>query len=173
MKQTRSIGRSVKVTFDIEKLLDIRAEMKKRYAARVGVLGQKNGRSSGEQGNADIGMVHEFGSLSRHIPRRSFLEMPLALKMPEYAATFGASLMKAIDEGNLRPAFVKLGIKGEQVVQMAFASGGFGVWPALKLSTLYRKHPKGFSRFTKEHNDQILIDTGQLRRSITSDVVTK
>ena len=173
MKQTRSIGRNVKVTFDIEKLLAIRAEMKKRYRARVGVLGQKNSRDSGEKGNADIGLAHEMGVLSRNLPRRSFLEMPLTLKMPEYAATFGASLMKAIDSGNLKPAFISLGIQGEQGVQAACASGGFGVWPALKLSTLYRKHPKGFSRFTKEHNDQILIDTGQLRRSITSDVVTK
>ncbi len=162
MKQTRSIGRSVKVTFDIGKLLEIRAEMKKRYAARVGVLGQKANRNSGEKTNADIGLVHEMGSLSRKIPRRSFLEMPLTLKMPEYAKRFGADLMKAIDEGNLRPAFTRLGIKGEQVVQLAFASRGFGVWPANAPSTIARKG-----------SSQPLIDTAQLRRSITSDVVTK
>ena len=156
MKQIRSIGRSVKITFDIEKLLEIRVELKKRYVARVGVLGQKTGRDSGEKTNADIGLVHEFGSISKNIRRRSFLEMPLTLKMPEYAATFGAALMKAIDEGNLKPAFVKLGIKGEQVVQLAFASKGFGTW--------YQNPKTGRGS---------LIDTAQLRRSITSDVVTK
>ncbi len=188
MKQTRSIGRHVKVTFDIGKLLEIRAEMKKRYVARVGVLGQKNNRfaqqknesaeayrlrakklvkiasalNNDQKTNADIGLVHEMGSLSRHIPRRSFLEMPLTLKMPEYAKRFGADLMKVIDEGNLRPAFTRLGIKGEQVVQLAFASRGFGVWPANAPSTVARKG-----------SSQPLIDTAQLRRSITSDVVTK
>jgi len=188
MKQTRSISRNVKITFDIEKLLAIRAEMKKKYVARVGVLGQKTNRApqlTGEsheqykkrvQGlkksgflpeneaktNADIGLTHEMGSMARHIPRRSFLEMPLTLKMPEYAARFGQDLMKAIDEGNLKPAFIRLGIKGEQVVQTAFASRGFGIWPANAPSTVSRKG-----------SAQPLIDTAQLRRSITSDVRTK
>lgn len=188
MKQTKSIGRNVKITFDIEKLLAIRSEMRKKYIARVGVLGQKTNRAPMEAGeshesykarvqklkksgavpesdsktNADIGLVHEMGSRSMHIPRRSFLEMPLTLKMPEYAATFGAQLMKAIDAGNIKPAFTLLGIKGEQVVQLAFASRGFGVWPANAPSTISRKG-----------SSQPLIDTAQLRRSITSDVVTQ
>lgn len=182
MKQIRSIGRNVKVTFDITKLLEVRSELAKKYVARVGVLGQKNNRvpmetgesheqyklrvrklnknqsspESEQQSNADIGLVHELGSLSRNIRRRSFLEMPLTLKMPEYAAKFGQELTKAIDEGNLKPIFIKLGIKGEQVVQMAFASRGFGTW--------YQNPKTGRGS---------LIDTAQLRRSITSDVVSK
>lgn len=188
MKQTRSIGRHVKITFDIEKLLAIRAELKKRYVARVGVLGQKTNRApmqagesheqykarvnklrkqnllpeNDDQTNADIGLLHEMGSASRHIPRRSFLEMPLTMKMPEYAGRFGKDLSRGLDEGNIRPAFVRLGIKGEQVVQLAFASRGFGVWPANAPLTVARKG-----------SSQPLIDTAQLRRSITSDVVTK
>ena len=82
--------------------------------------------------------------------------MPLTLKMPSYAKTFGTQLLKAIEEGNLKPVFVNLGIKGEQVVQMAFATKGFGQW---------WQNPKT--------GRGSLIDTAQLRRSITSDVVTK
>lgn len=182
MIKTRSIGRNIRVTFDISKLLEVRAELAKRYKARVGVLGQKTNRVPMEAGetheqyalrvkklkkdgsspendgrtNADIGLVHEVGSVSRNIRRRSFLEMPLTLKMPEYAAKFGQELMKGIDEGNLKPAFTRLGVKGEQVVQLAFASKGFGTW---------WQNPKT--------GRGSLIDTAQLRRSITSDVVAK
>lgn len=189
MKKIRSIGRNVKVTFDIEKLLNIRAELAKRYVTRVGVLGQKTNRIPQQEGesheryklrvkklqkdsptqadnegqtNADIGLIHEMGSRSMHIPRRSFLDMPLTMKMPEYAAKFGQDLMKAIDEGNLKPAFVNLGIKGEQVVQLAFSSRGFGIWPSNAPYTI-----------AKKGSSQPLIDTAQLRRSITSDVITK
>lgn len=182
MKQVKSIGRNIKVTFDIEKLLDVKKELAKRYTARVGVLGQKTNRVPMEAGetheqyqlrvkklkkdssfpdnegqtNADIGLVHEVGSLSKNIRRRSFLEMPLTLKMPDYSKKFGEELMKAIDAGNLKPAFIRLGIKGEQVVQLAFASKGFGQW--------YQNPKTGRGS---------LIDTAQLRRSITSDVVMK
>jgi hypothetical protein len=82
--------------------------------------------------------------------------MPLTLKMPEYYKTFGNQLMKAIDEGNLKPVFTDLGIKGEQIVQLAFATKGFGQW--------YQNPKTGKGS---------LIDTAQLRRSITSDVQTK
>ena len=189
MKKIRSIGRNVKISIDIEKLLNIKAELAKHYVTRVGVLGQKTNRIPQEAGesheryklrvrkllkdrpsqaenerqtNADIGLVHEMGSMSRHIPRRSFLEMPLTLKMPEYAKTFGAQIMKAIDEGNIKPVFVNMGIKGEQVVQLAFASRGFGIWPGNAPYTI-----------AKKGSSQPLIDTAQLRRSISSDVIMK
>lgn len=183
MKQTRSIGKNVKISFDIENLLNIKRELAKKYIARVGVLGQKTNRvpmlegesheryklrvkklskdkasQSENEGktNADIGAVHEFGSLSKNIRRRSFLEMPLVLKMPEYYKTFGPKLMKAFENGDIKPVYTQLGIKGEQVVQMAFATKGFGQW--------YQNPKTGRGS---------LIDTAQLRRSITSDVVSK
>lgn len=183
MKKTVSFGKNIKVTLDIEKILKMEEEIKKKYIARVGVLGQKNNRvpmlegesheryklrveklaknkpessSGNEKTNAEIGLIHEFGSQALNIRRRSFLEMPLTLKMPQYAKTFGDQLMKAIDDGNLKPVYVNLGIKGEQVVQMAFASKGFGQW---------WQNPKT--------GRGSLIDTAQLRRSITSDVVSK
>lgn len=189
MKQIKSIGKNIKVSYDIEKLLTVRSELAKKLMARVGVLGQKTNRipmltgesheryqlrvkkmlkdnpkilDNKEKTNAEIGLDHEMGSMSRHIPRRSFLEMPLTTKMPDYGKKFGENLMKALDEGNIRPAFVNLGIKGEQVVQLAFASRGFGLWA-----------PNAESTIQKKGSSQPLIDTAQLRKSITSDVVTK
>ena len=107
MKQIKSIGKDIKVTLDIEKLLKIREQLSLKLASRVGILGSKTNRIpmiTGEsheryklrvkklmkdkpsqaenegQTNADIGLAHEMGVISKHIPRRSFLEMPLQLK---------------------------------------------------------------------------------------------
>jgi hypothetical protein len=188
MKQIKTIGRNISVKLDMDKLVRMREEMAKRYIARVGVLGSKTNRIpmlTGEsheryklrvkkilkdrpelagndaKTNAEIGLVHEMGSMSQHIPRRSFLEMPLTLKMPDYANKFGDQLMKAIDDGNIKPVYTNLGIKGEQVVQLAFASRGFGIWAPNAASTIQRKK-----------SSSPLIDTAQLRRAITSDVVS-
>lgn len=188
MNQRKTIGRNISVNLDITKLVKMKEELAKRYIARVGVLGQKTNRipmltgesheryqlrvkkilkdrpelaENTEKTNAEIGLVHEMGTLNKRPPRRSFLEMPLNLKMPNYAKTFSNKLMKAIDEGNIKPVYVDLGIKGEQVVQLAFASRGFGIWPANAESTIARKG-----------SSSPLIDTTQLRRSITSDVVS-
>lgn len=188
MKKKTSIGKNISVTLNMEKLLNLRQELGKGYAVRVGVLGQKSNRipmvtgetheayrlrvkkilkststlKNTEKTNAEIGLKQELGSLSEHIPRRSFLEMPLMLKMPEYYKSFGANLMKAIEAGDIRPAFVTLGIKGEQIVQLAFASRGFGQWAPNAESTISRKG-----------SSSPLIDTGQLRRAVTSDVIKK
>ncbi len=189
MKRKVSIGNGIQITLDITKIKAMQEELSKKYVAQVGILGQKNNRivmemgesheryklrvkkilqsrkdvqQNQEQTNAEIGLKQEMGSRSERIPRRSFLEMPLTLKMPAYARTFGNELMKAIEDGNLKPVYVNLGIKGEQVVQMAFASRGFGIWPDNAPYTI-----------AKKGSSTPLIDTGQLRRAITSDVVTK
>ncbi len=189
MNKKISIGKNISVSINMDKLLKLKEEFSKKYVTRVGVLGQKNNRipikegeshaqykirvksilrkqqeekGNEEKTNAEIGLKQEVGSLSEHIPRRSFLEMPLTLKMPDYYKTFSNQLMKAIDEGNIKPVYVNLGIKGEQIVQMAFASRGFGQWPDNSPVTVARKG-----------SSSPLIDTGQLRKSITSDVISK
>lgn len=189
MQKKISIGKDLSVTLNLDKLQKLKEELGKKYATRVGVLGQKTNRvpmltgesheryklrvqkllrekkiseSNDSKTNAEIGLIHEMGSLSLHIPRRSFLEMPLQLKMPNYFNVFANQLMKSLEDGNIRPAYVNLGIKGEQIVQLAFASRGFGQWQPNAESTIERKK-----------SSSPLIDTAQLRRSITSDVVTK
>jgi hypothetical protein len=52
----------------------------------------------------------------------------------------------------VKSAVKLLGVMGEETVQEAFATGGFGQWPALRPRTIQRK---GSSR--------ILIDSAQLR----------
>lgn len=166
--------------FDRRKLDWIIKNLKKVPFARVGILGNKTNRkkvwyegkirtikSLQKKGvdvkeqptNAMIGMVHEFGSVSKKIPQRSFLQMPIR----EYLSGFlkGTPELKKefldiIDSRGLRRFMKRIGVVGEEVVQAAFESGGFGNWPA-------PKHRDGMP----------LIDTGELRKAITSDVVDK
>lgn len=142
------------------KLMQLKSMLSQKMVTRVGVLGSKNVRNASNKStltNAEIGLAHEFGVVSRNLPRRSFLEMPLQLKMPEYYKHVWPSLLKAIESGNIQKAYKDLGIKGEQVVQLAFGTSGYGTWENSRV----------------DNRTINLIDTAQLSQSITSDVVTK
>lgn len=182
MQKKISIGVST-VKLDTTKLDAIERELGKKMVARVGVLGAKaEGRQvihkkewvTNEKGklknvthdsplsNAEIGLIHEKGSKSGKIPRRSFIEMPLQLKLPRIVAKIGQAAIDALTKENVKVAYKKLGILGENIIQGAFASRGYGRWAANTKATIARKG-----------SSAPLIDTAQLRRSITSTVVTK
>ena len=172
----------MRVRLNTDRLEDIVSMMSEQYLTRVGILGSKTnrmksvtnrkgmrraGRESSSSTNADIGLIHEKGSLSRHIPRRSFLEMPLVVKSDELLKVkkhLWDSLISGGQKGDdrMRLAYKKLGIAAENIIQLAFTSGGYGRWAADKSSTIARKR-----------SSAPLIDTAQLRRSITSMVVAK
>lgn len=167
------------VVLDLDKLSVMRSSLMAAMSTDVGVLGHKAGRveagkltkagghkksdKASDLTNADIGLLHEKGSLSQHIPRRSFLLMPLEQESFDLNNTRKA-LWHAFVTGKttLREAYKQLGIAAEIVIQKAFETGGFGRWRALADSTKARKH-----------SSAILIDTAQLRKSIDSRVVSK
>lgn len=140
------------------------------FVTKIGVLGKKSARKKGDMSNADIGLVHEKGSLSQKIPRRSFLEMPLTDKHKEIflkKKKFYNEVIKKILSGQSpksawKEAYKKLGILGESIVQESFETHGFGKWQELKPATIARKK-----------SESPLIDTAQLRKSITSKVDKK
>lgn len=127
--------------------------------ARLGVLEDsgKNGRTDTAT-NATIAAAHEYGTSK--LPVRSFLRMPINEKMNEYLMHAGAfdkkKLQEVIATGSLIPWVRKIGVIGEQIVSDAFNSAGFGKW---KPSNMDEKSVK-----------QTLVETQQLRNSITSDV---
>lgn len=130
--------------------------------ARVGILGSKNARPSGKgKSNATIGAAHEFGTSS--LPARSFLRVPISDNLDKYlerAGAFDQEVVKTIlKEGSLVAFLRKVGIVAEAIVADAFDTGGFGKWKALSPATIARKK-----------NNQILVETQQLRNSITSEV---
>lgn len=130
----------------------------KQPYARIGVLGTSAGRGGGPS-NAEIGAAHEFGTST--LPVRSFLRMPLTENLDKRLASAGAfnkdALNRLVKEGSMVSWVEKLAILAEAIVGEAFDSGGFGRW---KPSDMSRKKIK-----------QTLIESQQLRNSITSEVV--
>ena len=134
-----------------------------KFSIKVGIMGSnaQKEHSDSKLTNAQIGFINEFGSYSRNIPPRSFLEMPLRLYLADYLLKKKAFSQEAIDEavknGTLLDLAKKVGIVAEEVIQQAFATRGFGQWKPNAPSTIKGKG-----------SDSPLIDTGELRRSITS-----
>lgn len=129
--------------------------------ARVGILGSKAARSATGKvsaSNATIGAVHEFGAIK--IPQRSFLRMPLSEHLGPRIEKSGAAdkdvLAEVIASGTMVPWLQKIAILAESIVHEAFDTGGFGKWKP--------------SDMKNKKNQQTLVETQQLRNSITWDV---
>lgn len=136
-----------------------------KYRARVGVLGQHAVRDDTGEGinNALLLLIHMFGSITRNIPPRDPLIIPIETHKKEIINGLKKGTVRtAIIAGDFKKMYALLGALAENYVQEAFETGGFGQWPALMPATIARKK-----------SDQPLIDSGQLRRAITSDVVNK
>lgn len=135
-------------------------------SVKVGILGDNIARQEGELNNAEIGFVNEFGKMTGYpkIPARSFIRMPLKTrlndKIREKKSLSGVELEKAMAEGKTEDFSKKVGIVAEEVIQEAFSTNGFGEWAPNAPMTVELKK-----------SSSPLIDTGQLRRSISSKVI--
>lgn len=148
----------VEVKSDLKGLDELLKNVSTKLVAKVGIFGDKNQRDEGELTNADIGAIHEFGSFSKGIPRRSFLKDPITHKRKELLKKAKEIIDANIDKENGdEKIFELIGIYGESIVQEAFETGGFGMWEAISDKTA-----------TKKGSSQILIDSSQLRRAIIS-----
>lgn len=155
---------TVKLNMEGFELLQQQLEAAKGSIVRVGVLGSGAGRSnepgSEDLNNAEIGLKQEFGSVTDHIPVRSFLRMPLNTQLPKKLQQIGqAAWIGLIKEDGLEFALKELGVLAENVVQQGFATRGYGQWA-----------PNAPYTIRKKGSSQPLIHTAQLRRSITSEV---
>ena len=150
MKDTRKLETIIKIMKD------------NKLKVRVGILGDNGSRKEGSLNNASIGVFHEFGTVK--MPQRSFLRMPLNAKLDKYIQNskgiFSKKVINGIyEERSLISLLKRVGKVAERVIDDAFQTRGFGIWPDLQAETWMRKK-----------NLQILVETGQLRRSITSEV---
>lgn len=132
---------------------------------KVGILGETNQRNDGLT-NAQIGFANEFGKMTGYprIPARSFIRTPLNLhfreKLKEKESLTGKELEKAIRTGQAEKFAQKVGMVAEETIQEAFETHGYGEW-----------EPNAPRTIAEKGSDSPLIDTGQLRRSITSKVI--
>lgn len=152
-----------KITSNFRGLDKIIAQLGDKGAGvKVGILGSTDTRKEdGSVTNAEIGIIQEYGSVSRKIPPRSFLRMPILAKKNQLInqATTGDTRKKLLS-GDIKGALTNIGYIAEEIIDDAFKSSGFGAWPANSPITT-----------AKKGSSKPLIDTGQLRRAITSKVV--
>lgn len=158
------------IKVDVKGLKNLAKALGGQYNIKVGIMGASSQRQNGDTGktNAEIGFINEFGKLTGFpkIPARSFLRMPLTLYLADYLSRKKSFSKQAIDqavkEGKLLDLAKKVGIVAEEVIQEAFATRGFGNWA-----------PNAPYTIEKKGSDSPLIDTGELRRSITSKAEKK
>lgn len=132
------------------------------YSARVGIFQKDSARDEGGAiNNAELGMIHEYGSKKRNIPARSFLRVPLMDHFRDYLNIIGGidetTIQNCIEAQNLKPLFREIATIAEATVKGAFDSQGFGNW---------KPHKPGY----KNNTGMILQDTQSLKKSIASDV---
>lgn len=175
---TKSLGNFGKVKIDLTKLNKIEQELNTYYSAQVGILGAKSkgrkntvvtksgkrirGKADSSQTNAEIGLLHEKGSKSRNIPRRSFLEVPISIMFPKFMNKIGERLIENLTTENLKQTYQKIALIGEHIVLKAFNTKGYGKWAPNSPATIRRKG-----------SSMPLIDTAQLRKSVSSRVVKR
>ena len=158
------------VKLEFKKLINLIKLLKDGIpAVRVGIMGDTANRNSGELNNAEIGFTNEFGNLTGYpkIPARSFLRMPLRSvqfkeKLRSKKSLSGKEFEKALKAGKGEEFAKLVGLVAEETIQEAFSTNGFGKWkPNAPLTIELKK------------SSSPLIDTGQLRRAITSRVEKK
>ena len=134
---------------------------------RVGVLAdapKKTGTRTGKRGRqiqqaatlAEVAAAHEFGT--DKIPQRSFIRATVDLKAAVIAAE-QEKLAAQVMDSKITPevAMERLGAAVQGMVQTRIAEG---IGPALAPATVARKG-----------SDKPLVDTGQLRSSVTYQVL--
>lgn len=167
----KKIGNVGKVTIKTAGMERVSASLANKLVARVGVLGQRGAsqHEGSKDTNAQIGLKQEKGSITENIPPRSFLQMPLTRNAKEIFVTSRVIekwMVQAVQAGKDPKeawylAYKDLGFSGEAVVQRAFEQSGPG-WAPNSPMTIAMKG-----------SDRPLIDTGELRRSVSSEVKTK
>jgi phage gpG-like protein len=144
------------------------------YSVNVGIMGSKASKTHKDKKkkktkltNGELGAIHEFGSISRGIPARSFLRYPIQFHFPMWLRENKKSFIKYLIQGRYLQWLEIMGGAAENIVQNAFDTSGFGMWKPLKPATIKARKK---SKIAGE-SALPLIDTSELRRSITSEVV--
>lgn len=141
--------------FDLTDLKNLAKQLQVKREVQVGIF-EDSKRDDGIY-NAEIGFKHEFGSPQERLPMRSFLRKPILERSQQLSEAVNASLEENL---SLPKAYQALAKEAEHIVEGAFASGGYGDWKPLSDVTV-----------AKKGNEQILIETGQLKDSIKAKVV--
>lgn len=137
-----------------------RLEESARTEVFVGVLGPNAAASHDAVTNVDVATWNEFGveiDGEEHVPERSFLRATIDIKNAEITKRLGAELGKAYaGKQSTHNAFDRTGLAVVGMVQQRIADG---IPPGNADATIEKKG-----------SNKPLIDTGQLRSSISHQV---
>lgn len=141
----------------------------KETAVYVGIPQEESSREeSGEVTNAELLFIHTNGSPVNNIPPRPVIE-PAIKDDAERLSSMMKKASKLVFEGNKAEAIKQLkltGMRGQNVSRAWFVNEKNG-WPPNSPSVYRRKLEKDST------DPKPLIDTGELRKSITYVVQTK
>ncbi len=150
----------VKIEQDTKELDRLIQTFKDTKIVNVGVIG---GEQQDGMNLAAIGSVQEVGSITRNIPKRSFIKEPLLAHLSERIKRQKSKLKqylfidKKIDE-----AYNLIGNTAVNIIVSSFKNKNDGKWA-----------PNAPSTIRKKGVDNPLIDTGKLRQSITFELIDK
>lgn len=157
---------SVTVTRDrVPEVIDAIDELARQWVL-IGISKETNAREDGPTGNAEIGMVNEFGSPAQNIPPRPHLVPGVRAALPEAGKILRAAARKALrgDMSQIEDGFVKAGalcvsrVRGEII-------GGLDT--PLAESTIEQRQEQG------RGGTLPLLDTKQYINAMQFDVVDK
>lgn len=131
--------------------------------------GSKARKDNGGITNAELGMIHEFGSPDKGIPERSFIRSTFAEEADNIGQLMTVKVKGLLNnKGSVNDVYSVIGkyVKGRVVEKITD-----GQFTPNKDETLNRKL-KRISKKKRKAKDanKPLIDTGQLRASITYEV---
>lgn len=127
--------------------------------ARAGVIGESaKADHGGGLRNVDLAVIHEFGAPAAGIPERSFIRAPFAANRQKYLGNLGRAIA-GVYKGKL-PMRTALLLVADQMASDQRKAIAAGIPPPNSPATIKRKG-----------SSKPLIDTGQLRQSLASDVV--
>lgn len=151
------------------------------YRIQVGVFGDKAARKHEAAGmtNAEVGLIHEMGSVSHNIPRRSFLLDTFTNQGERLVKSLAPDAEALFKTGKVDEYLKKAGAACTNLVVEAFMTSGWGAWAPLKYSSLLAKLKGSLKKrkgllgklYTGEARDLPLVDTGQLWQAIAARAV--
>lgn len=110
--------------------------------------------------NPSLGFIHENGDPKHNIPARSWLKLPMMTQLGPVMLAKGASWLFLLRTRGAKATLAVLGAIGEDLIQEAFATRGWGAWPSLQPATIRRKK-----------SSAILIESAQMRKAVAYRVI--
>lgn len=146
----------------------------------VGIPEEKNIREDGKMNNATLLYIHTNGSEKRNLPPRPLIEPALEANDDKIAADL-AEVSRLLLDGNYKGALKMMHTTGKDALNMItdfYDDPSQNQWPRNQDATVRAKIKKKYKSKKKRKEameeyraggevDQILVDTGALRSSIT------